>query len=131
MRRALVVGALGALAGVPVAAPAPAAPAEKKADTVVEVGLTDYEFTGLPATVTGPKLRFDAVNRGPSDHELEILDEAGEALGEIEAMPAGESASMDIELAPGVYTIQCILPVGDDTDDVHADRGMLAELEVE
>lgn len=100
-------------------------------DTLVEVGLTDYRFDGLPGSVEGPHVRFEAVNQGPSDHELEVLDESGEPRAEIEAMPPGESASLDIELEPGTYTIQCLVPVGDDTDDSHADRGMLAELVVE
>lgn len=106
------------------------APAEDP-DTVVEVALTDYEFVGLPDTLDAGLVRFEAVNRGPSDHELEVLDADGEALGEIEAMPPGDSGSLEVDLEPGRYTVQCILPVGDGTDDTHADRGMIDELEVE
>ncbi len=99
-------------------------------DTTVAVALEDYRFAGLPPSVKGPHVRFEAVNRGPSDHELEVLDEDGEPLGEIEAMPPGETGTLALELDPGTYTVQCILLVGDDTDDTHADRGMITELEV-
>lgn len=116
----LVLAGAGGATGV--------AAAGSDTDTVVDVSLIDYEFEGLPATVEGPDVRFDAVNRGPSDHELEVLDADGEALGEIEAMPPGETGSIELELEPGTYRIQCLVPAGDAT---HAEMGMVADLEVE
>lgn len=89
--------------------------------TVVEVGLENYRFEGLPDTIKGPKVRFDAVNRGPSEHELEVIGPDGKAVGEIEAMPAGEMGSMEVNLPPGKYAAQCLV---EEEGKTHAELGM-------
>ena len=100
---------------------------EADADAVLEYALVDYKFEG-PAEVEGQKVFFKATNEGAEDHELEVLDANGEPLGEVEAMPPGEEGSAAIELAPGTYTLQCILETAD--GKVHRDLGMEMELEV-
>ena len=101
---------------------------EADADAVLEFSLVDYSFEG-PEGSDGGKIFFKAVNNGTEDHELEVLDVNGEALGEVEAMPPGEEGSAAIELEPGTYTLQCILETAD--GKVHRDLGMVAELDVE
>jgi hypothetical protein len=101
---------------------------ESEADTVVDVTLKDFAFDGLPRTVTGPKVFFKATNAGPADHELEILDEDGEALGEIEAMAMVRSGTLALELEPGTYTAQCLVETDGKT---HAEMGMTATFTVE
>ena len=99
------------------------------ADTVADYVLVDYEFRG-PTTVKGPNVLFNAVNEGTQDHELEVLDEAGEAVGEVEAFsPGAEAEPLAAVLEPGTYTIQCILETED--GKVHKDLGMVATLTVE
>ena len=109
------------------AAPAPAF-GEAEADRVVQVDLENHRFVGLPATIKGPKVFFKATNKGPADHELEILDATGKGLGEIEAMKAGASGTLAVELRPGTYTAQCLV---EENGKPHADLGMKTEFEVE
>ena len=99
----------------------------KAQTTVVKVSLENFEFVGIPAVIDGPTIRWDAVNRGSVEHELELLDDNGEALGEIEAMKPGKKATMTIELPPGQYTAQCILEEGGKS---HKDLGMVQDFEV-
>jgi uncharacterized cupredoxin-like copper-binding protein len=102
---------------------------ESEATTVVKATLRDFAFEGAPATVKGPKVYFEAVNQGPTEHELVVMDEAGKELGEIEAFDKGKDAPpLAIELKPGRYRLTCLVKLGDKT---HADLGMEAPLTVE
>lgn len=107
----------------------PAAPAftEADANSVVDVALQDFSFVGIPATVKGPKVFFKASNRGPADHELEILDASGKAVGEVEAMPNGKTGALAVELKPGTYTAQCLVETGGKT---HVELGMKTSFQV-
>lgn len=99
------------------------------ADTVADYTLVDFEIQG-PTTVKGPNVLFDAENKGTQDHELEILDESGEAVGEVEAFsPGADAEPLAAVLEPGTYTMQCILETED--GKVHKDLGMVATLTVE
>lgn len=90
--------------------------------------LVDYAFEG-PREAKGPKVFFEAENAGSEDHELEVLDPDGEAVGEIEAFPpGGESEPLAVELEPGTYTLQGILETKEGKR--HRDLGMVAELTV-
>lgn len=101
---------------------------ESDADQVLEYELIEYEFNG-PVDTRAGKIFFEAVNRGTEDHELEILDADGAALGEIEAMPPGQEGAFAVELEAGTYTLQCILE--NENGKQHADLGMRSELVVE
>ena len=100
---------------------------ESEADAVLEYSLVDYEFVG-PFEATAGKLFFKATNDGTEDHELEILDSTGEAVGEIAAMPPGAEGEFAAELAAGDYKFQCILETADGT--VHTELGMVADFVV-
>jgi plastocyanin len=100
---------------------------EADADTVVHASAKDFAFEGIPASVQGPKVYFELENKGPSEHELEVLKPDGEPAGEIPAMAAGKEGSLAVELVPGEYTVQCIVEVGDKT---HAELGMTQKLTV-
>ena len=101
---------------------------EADADTVVHVTLKDFEFEGLPASVKGPKVFFEAKNEGEHPHELEILDSSGDAVDEIEAFGPDHEAALAVELEPGTYTIQCLV---EEDGKTHADLGMKSTLTVE
>lgn len=88
----------------------------------------DYAFEG-PDTVQGPNVWFTARNTGTENHELEILDPSGEALGEIaEFAPNVDAEPLAVVLEPGSYTLQCILETADGR--VHKDLGMVKTLTV-
>lgn len=87
----------------------------------VEIELVDFSFVGMPATVTGPKAFFSGVNKGPSDHEMEIIDQDGRSVGAVKPYPKGQTRELAVELQPGTYTIQCLVKQGDQT---HAQLGM-------
>ncbi|MDQ3679542.1 MAG: cupredoxin domain-containing protein [Actinomycetota bacterium] len=107
----------------------PAGPAfgEAQANSVVDVALHDFSFVGIPATVKGPKVFFKAINRGPADHELEILDAGGKAVGEVEAMANAKSGTLAVELKPGTYTAQCLVETGGKT---HVELGMKTSFQI-
>jgi hypothetical protein len=94
---------------------------EDEADTVGKVTLKAYEFGGIPASILGPKVFFEATNENEHDHELEILDADGKAVDEIAAFSGDDEKQLAVELEPGTYTAQCILKEGAKT---HADLGM-------
>ena len=100
---------------------------ESAADAVLEYSLVDYEFEG-PLEATAGKLFFKATNNGTEDHELEILDSTGEAVGEIAAMPPEAEGEFAAELAAGSYKFQCILETAD--GKVHTTLGMVADFVV-
>jgi hypothetical protein len=100
---------------------------ESEADTVVHVTLKDYAFVGIPATIKGPKVFFEATNANQHDHELEILDSEGDAVGEIPAFTGKDAKQLAVKLPPGSYTAQCILKEGAKT---HADLGMTQQFTV-
>lgn len=107
---------------------AEAAFAESEADTVAEVSMTDYAFA-LPATVKGTKVFFEVANNGASEHEFLVLDSAGKELGEIEPFKKADGQKeLALELAPGTYTVVCLVKEGAKT---HRELGMEASFKVE
>ncbi|MGH9022186.1 MAG: hypothetical protein ACRDV9_03665 [Acidimicrobiia bacterium] len=96
--------------------------------TVLQVQLKEYSFEGIPASVTGPEVRFEATNAGRGAHELEIRGSKGELLGEVKSMPPGATGAIQLNLAPGSYVAQCQVPAGSKT---HADFGMRQGFAVE
>jgi len=101
---------------------------EAEATARLDYTLVDYKFEG-PAEAKGPKVLFTAVNNGKENHELEILDASGEALGEIEEFaPNADADPLAVELQPGTYTLQCILETTE--GKVHKDLGMVSTLTV-
>lgn len=100
-----------------------------EADTKASYILTDFKFDG-PLTVKGPNVYFTATNAGTQDHELELLDSTGKPVAEVKNFaPGAKARPVAAVLAPGTYTMQCLLktPKG----EVHKDLGMVAELKVE
>lgn len=91
-----------------------------EADTTVEVVLQDFAFVGIPAEIKGPKVLFEATVKN-GEHEIEILDSDGEAVGELEAFKPGKAKQLAIELEPGTYTAVCHVEEGAKT---HEQLGM-------
>jgi hypothetical protein len=99
-----------------------------EATTKVAVTLHDYMFDGIPATLKGPRIYFDAKVTGSNCHEMEVLGSDGKAVGEIPAFPSTEKKHLALELKPGTYTVQCLVKEGAKT---HADLGMKTQFVVE
>ena len=99
-----------------------------EADSLLDYRLVDYAFEG-PDTAQGPNVYFTAHNEGTENHELEVLDSSGRALGEIEEFAPGvEPEALALRLEPGEYTLQCILETEDGR--IHRDLGMELQLTV-
>lgn len=101
---------------------------EDAATTVVRVTLQDYAFVGLPATVKGPNVLFEATVKGSNEHELAVHDAAGETVGLLVPFKEGKTKKLAVALQPGTYTIACLVEEG---AKPHAELGMKTELQVE
>ena len=98
-----------------------AAPAGEPVATV-ELAESDFKIEPKDPKVdkTGV-IRFSLKNTGQAPHALEVETPQGER--ETEEFGPGETASLDVELEPGTYTMYC--PVGD-----HEQRGMTGTITV-
>ena len=99
-----------------------------EATDIAKISMRDYAFVDLPATVTGPKLRIEAKNNGPSAHEIVIFDADGNEAGGIEPIPSGDSADVSLELTAGTYELRCQIAISE--TETHLDRGMKAVFQV-
>ena|SRR5947209_7947227 len=91
------------------------------ANTKVTVKAVEYAFQVTPAQAVGPKVFFEVTNGGTEKHEFEVLGPDGKRVDEIVAFDPGKTKTLPVELAPGTYTIQCLLTKNGKT---HASLGM-------
>ena len=101
---------------------------EAEATDIAKISMRDFVFVDLPATVTGPKLRIEAKNNGPSAHEMVIFDADGNEVGGAEPIPSGDSADVSLELTAGTYEMRCQIAISE--TETHLDRGMKAVFQV-
>lgn len=100
------------------------------AGAAVDVTLADFTVEASPASASAGSLTFNATNDGAMEHELVIIktdtapgdlplndagseadeDAAGEVIGKIEGIPAGETMSDTFELEAGKYVLICNIP---------------------
>ncbi|HUR50360.1 MAG TPA: hypothetical protein VMY88_12650 [Acidimicrobiales bacterium] len=95
-----------------------------EATDIAKISMRDYAFVDMPATITGPKLRIEASNNGPSAHEIVIFDADGNEVGGIKPIPSGESAEISLELTAGTYEMRCQIAISE--TKTHFDEGMKA-----
>ena len=95
--------------------------AKADANTAVDVTLQDYAFVGLPDTITGPNVAFAASIKGSNTHELVVLDDGGEVVGDLRPFKRPATQSLAVVLEPGTYSVQCLVKEGSRT---HAELGM-------
>jgi hypothetical protein len=117
----------------------------------LDVTAVDYDFQGVPDSVSSGTTTVALTNDGSEQHEMVLLRRAdGEtrsvdellALPEDEAMEAlaftgaafaepGETGFLTADLEAGDYVAVCFLPVGGAEDGApHFTRGMVTEFEV-
>jgi hypothetical protein len=129
-----------------VASTTPAAP-EPTAD--VTVTLADYAFT-VSGKLTAGKHTIKIVNKGPQEHELELVRVApgktskdllgwiykpegpppGNALGGAAGMINGSTAYVTVDLQPGDYSFICFIPDSKDQKP-HLAHGMIKDFKVQ
>jgi uncharacterized protein YceK len=93
-----------------------------EATQVVKISMRDYAFIDMPASVTGPRLRIEGKNNGPSAHEMIVFDADGNEVGGVKPFLSGESKPLSLELTAGAYEMRCQIAITE--TETHADRGM-------
>ncbi|SEJ63756.1 cupredoxin domain-containing protein [Demequina mangrovi] len=84
------------------------------AETVLSVSATEYAYSLSSTTVPSGTVAIELTNDGAVSHDLVLEGDPGGATAVIDP---GESASFEVVLDPGTYTLYC--SVGD-----HRSRGM-------
>jgi plastocyanin len=132
-----VAGDASAAASPSAAASAASTPSDATApDATVAVTLVEYSVTAIKSAVAAGKIRFVATNTSVSQvHELAVLkakpDGSFDNLGEVEDVEPGSSKSFDLDLAPGSYTLACLIAAGESGSTVdHYKQGMHTEFTV-
>lgn len=99
-----------------------------EATDVAKISMRDYVFVDLPATVTGPKLRIEVANNGPSAHEVLVFDADGNEVGGTDPIAPGDAGVVSLELTAGTYEMRCQIAISE--TETHLDRGMKAVFQV-
>ena len=106
--------------------------AQAEADREIAFRAIDFTYENLDLTgiTTGDTIRFAMNDVGGQAHEFEVLDPAGEPIGEVAATDPGESGGATMTFnSPGVFTYQCIL-VDPATGKPHTELGMIGTFDV-
>ena len=90
---------------------------------LVEVSLTNFAIA-MPTELTAGPVRFNIINNGAAPHSF-VLEGEGIRKTLANTLQPGDSAKLNADLQPGVYTIFC--PVG---EGAHRAQGMELELRV-
>jgi uncharacterized cupredoxin-like copper-binding protein len=80
------------------------------ADRTVAVGARDYTFSGMESFQgkAGERVEFALTNSGAADHEFEVFDPDGTAVGEVGPTSEGSTGKVTLKLAkPGTYRFVC------------------------
>ncbi|HUS20686.1 MAG TPA: cupredoxin domain-containing protein [Aeromicrobium sp.] len=96
-----------------------------EAERKIEVEARDYAFTfESPLEIArGDAVEFELKNLGTEQHEFEVLNPTGAAIGEIEAIDAGKEAEATFEFTEtGTYSYQCLVETADGVE--HSEKGM-------
>lgn len=115
-----------------------------RATQTVPVELRDFSFSPSAVQASAGIVTFTVRNTGTENHELAFLPGGGDvpkAKGEpdesalekagafeLEAFSAGQTCNATYQLAPGTYTLFCIVTSADGT--THYDKGMRGQLVV-
>jgi high-affinity iron transporter len=79
-------------------------------DRTVELTSYEYGYSGIDFFVgkMGETVRFTMLNKGTVDHEMEVLDGEGDAIGEIGPTAPGATGDVVITFAEaGDWTVRC------------------------
>jgi uncharacterized cupredoxin-like copper-binding protein len=106
-------------------------------DETVDVALSSFKIEPATSSVGAGNVEFATVNTSTDEvHELAVLraadDGTNEVVGEIEDIPAGDSAVIRLDLAAGEYELACLIvpgEAGSATD--HYKEGMKTDFTVD
>ena len=96
--------------------------ADADATDTAKISMRDFAYVDMPATVTGPRLRIEAKNNGPTAHEVLVFDADGNEIAGTDPVPSGETAKLSAELPAGSYQLRCLIEIS--ATETHFDRGM-------
>ena len=95
---------------------------DAEATDTAKISMRDFAYVDMPATVTGPRLRIEAKNNGPTAHEVLVFDADGNEIAGTDPVPSGETAKLSAELPAGTYQLRCLIEIS--PTETHFDRGM-------
>jgi hypothetical protein len=108
----------------PAAAGTPVAEAQAAGPQIVDVGLSNFVIE-MPDTLPAGPTRFAITNNGQAPHNF-VIEGNGQSRRLANNLQPGQSGFLNIDLAPGTYTIFC--PVG---EGAHRAQGMELALTVQ
>jgi len=116
-------GGIPAAAGTPAAGGAAETPAASASPQVVDVGLTEFAID-MPNSLPAGPTRFSIHNNGAATHSF-VIEGQGIEKTLANSLQPGQSAFLNLDLAPGSYTVYC--PIG---EGAHRAKGMEVQLTV-
>jgi plastocyanin len=115
----MAVAAILVACGTPPSKGPAAAPVQQ-----VDVTMTEFRFSPSPLHALPGPVVLRAVNAGRVGHDLTVLTPEGHRrLGHTPPVAPGETATLRLDLSPGVYQVICAQPG-------HQESGMETRLEV-
>lgn len=93
------------------------------AATTVNFTETEFKIDTASTTLKAGSYTFDVQNKGTFPHDLHIATPDGSEIGATAVIQPGASATMNVTLKAGTYTIWCAV-------DSHRARGMQGTLTV-
>ena len=93
--------------------------------------LSEYSVLG-PGHLDAEVNTIAVTNNGLYTHTLVITDSSGQVAGGTSLLQSGETASLDVELAPGQYSFTCRIVAEDRDGNLvdHYEAGMNALVQV-
>jgi uncharacterized cupredoxin-like copper-binding protein len=103
--------------------------AEAEREIHVEAREYAYSFVDELKVAKGDAVKFELSNKGVENHEFEVLDPSGEAIGEVVEIGPGKEGKATMEFKEaGSYSYQCLIEAPDGVQ--HKDKGMQGSFEV-
>lgn len=95
------------------------------ASTEGSFALTEFSIDGPTAIAAGVD-SVDVSNVGEFPHTLVVTDSSGEVILATQLIQAGETTTVDVDLAPGTYSFTCRIVTQTEEGNVvdHFEEGM-------
>ncbi|HXM56227.1 MAG TPA: cupredoxin domain-containing protein [Candidatus Dormibacteraeota bacterium] len=119
---ALAIGACGGGNGSSGGSTAPTTQPSASASTVTFTE-TEFKIDTASTTLKAGDYTFQVDNKGQFPHDLHIATPDGSEIAKTDVINAGSSATVQVSLKAGTYTIWCAV-------DAHKARGMQGTLTV-
>ena len=87
------------------------------------VTASEFQFSPQVLAVSTGPTQFAVNNVGVVEHNFVIENARGQVIASVTSIPAGQSATLDVDLSGGTFTFVCTLPA-------HREAGMAGVLTV-